>query len=320
MDKSLAKRCIVCGKQDFRFIFKNRDRMYKISHSYLLYKCGNCGLVIINPQLSKSELARHYPTTAYYSYKTEITGLSGIISKFRTYLIDHYYNPTIISRMFTTIVKGVPALPKIKPTKSSRLLDIGCGSGKTMALLQKLGWATYGLEIDKNAVKIAKERGLKNVKLGGYDKIAIYPNNYFDCIRLYHVFEHLDNPQKCLELIIKKLKNGGEIIIGTPNTGSMMFKLFGKHWYNLDTPRHLFVFSEQNLKKLIKKSGFSGASVAHSSSDGLGRSIVYTINDWFKFNLDTNKFTALFFILYPIEWVLDMFRRGDIIILSAFKK
>lgn len=319
MPKILIERCIVCHNHELELAFRTHDRMYKIPDEYNIHKCITCGLLIINPQPTKLKLAKHYPKTAYYSYKAEIKGLSGLISKFRTYLIKHYYSPTAISKLFTALIKGVPALPRKKPGKSSRILDVGCGSGKTMALLEELGWKTYGLEIDNNAVKIARDRGLKNIKLGDYKKIVNYPNNYFDCIRLYHVFEHLPDPIDCLNLIYKKLKSGGELIIGTPNTDGVVSKFFGRNWYNLDIPRHLFIFSEKNLKSLVKEKGFSRISVAHCSSDGLGRSIIYTINDKFGTNFDTNKFTLLFFILYPLEWIFDYNKRGDIITLSVIK-
>ena len=107
-----------------------------------------------------------------------------------------------------------------------------------------------------------QKRGLTNIKLGGYEKIEDFPDNYFDCIRLYHVIEHLPNPHHCLQLIYKKLKRGGEIVLGTPNAKSMVSKIFGIHWYNLDVPRHLFVFSPDTLSRLVDKAGFSQISVS----------------------------------------------------------
>ena len=275
--------------------------------------------MFIHPQPSLKTLNRHYSPGLYYSYKKEITGLSGLISRFRSYLIKHYYKPTLVSRLFSAIVKGVPAIPH-KPThKLPKILDVGCGSGATLALLKLEGWDVYGLEIDKVAVKIAAERGLKNVKQGGFEQIANYPNNYFDCIRLYHVIEHLPDPQRCLRLIYKKLKSGGEVLLGTPNSDSVVSHVFGKFWYNLDTPRHLYVFSPSTLSKMVSNEGFGGVSITYCSSDGLGRSIIYALNAICNIKMDTNKFTVLFFVLYPIEWILDKLERGDIITLRAVK-
>ncbi|MAG59713.1 hypothetical protein CMO96_02910 [Candidatus Woesebacteria bacterium] len=311
--------CIVCKAQISFPFFKTKDNMFDIPGIFDVKRCHRCNLVFLDPQPSREVLKKHYPHQQYYSYKTRAKGLSGLIGQFRSYLIKHYYKPTILSRMFSILVKGVPAIPKKPSGNPGKILDVGCGSGSTLVLLKELGWDVYGIEIDKNAVKIAQERGLLNVKLGEYEKIADFPNNYFDSIRLYHVIEHIPDPRNCLQLIHKKLKPGGEVLLGTPNTDSTVSKLFGRFWYHLDIPRHLFVFSPKTLSRIVKSEGFSHLSITFCSSDGLGRSIVYLMNAILKKNMNTNKFTLLFFFLYPFEWVLDKLRTGDIIILRGIK-
>ncbi len=311
--------CIVCGGNRFFRLFRTKDRMFDIPGLFDVKKCLRCGLVFLDPQPSPEILKKHYPSQQYYSYQKNIKGLSGLIRQFRSYLIKNYYEPTILSKVFSILVQGVPAIPKKPKKKPGKILDVGCGSGDTLMLLKQLGWDVYGLEIDKNAVRLARERGLNNIELGGCEEIVNFPNNYFDSIRLYHVIEHTFDPRKCLQLIHKKLKPGGEVILGTPNFNSTVSRLFGKFWYNLDTPRHLFVFSPKTLSIIIKNVGFSRISTVFCSSDGLGRSIIYTLNEMLKKRIDSNKFTLLFFILYPIEWILDKLRTGDIIILRGFK-
>ncbi|MEK7504311.1 MAG: class I SAM-dependent methyltransferase [Patescibacteria group bacterium] len=293
--------------------------MFNVPGQFDVKSCHECGLFFLDPQPSKNVLKKHYPRQQYYSYKGKIKGLSGLIRQFRSYLIDKYYEPTILSRVFSFLVQSVPGIPKRPDKKPWRVLDVGCGSGDTLIALKKLGWEVYGLEIDRNAIKLAKKRGLTNIKLGGYEKIEDFPDNYFDCIRLYHVIEHLPNPHHCLQLIYKKLKKGGEIVLGTPNAKSMVSKIFGIHWYNLDVPRHLFVFSPDTLSRLVDKAGFSQISVSFCSGDGLGRSIIYTINGILKKEIDTNHFTFLFLLLYPLEWILDKLKIGDIIIVRGIR-
>ena len=312
-------QCVVCNRTGFLRLYKTGDRMFDIPGLFGVKKCIGCGLFFLDPQPTKRTLKKHYPHQRYYSYKIKITGLSGLIGRFRAYLIRHYYEPTILSKLFSILVQGIPAIPRKPDNKFARVLDVGCGSGVTLILLQELGWKVYGLEIDKNAVKIARARGLGNVKIGGYERIADFPNNYFDCIRMYHVIEHLPEPYRCLQIIYKKLRPGGEIVLGTPNADSLISRLFGKLWYNLDIPRHLFVFSPKTLSKIVTRAGFSYTIVSYCSADGLGRSIIYTLNDVFNLKMDTNKFTLLFFVLYPIEWILDKLRIGDIIILRGVK-
>ncbi|TAL51359.1 MAG: class I SAM-dependent methyltransferase [Chitinophagaceae bacterium] len=293
--------------------------MFDIPRLFAVKRCLGCGLVFLDPQPSPYILKKHYPHQHYYAYKKTIKGLSGLIRQFRKYLIRRYYQPTFFSKLFSVIVQSVPAIPAKPKGVTGKILDVGCGSGDTLALLQDLGWEAYGLEIDNAAVKVAHERGLENVKQGGYENMATYPDKYFDSIRLYHVIEHIPDPSKCLQLIYKKLKPGGEVILGTPNFDSVVSHIFGRFWYNLDVPRHLFVFSPNTLSKIVKAEGFSHLSMVFCSSDGLGRSIIYTLNEAFKKKMDTNKFTLLFFILYPLEWLLDKLGTGDIVTLRAIK-
>lgn len=311
--------CISCSETKFSDLFKTKDRMFDIPGSFEVKRCNQCGLVFQNPQPSQEILKKHYPHQKYYSYKKKIMGLSGIIRQFRSYLIKNYYEPTTLSKLFSIIVQGVPAVPNKPKKKPWKILDVGCGTGDTLVLLKKLGWDVHGLEIDNNAVKMAKEKGLMNVKLGGYKEIANFPDNYFDSIRLYHVIEHIPDPHDCLRLVYKKLKPGGEVILGTPNADSILSKVFGKFWFNLDIPRHLFIFSPKTLSEIVKKEGFSHISTVFCSGDGLFRSIIYTINDIQNKNMDPNKFTLVFFFLYPLEWILDKLRIGDIVTLRGTK-
>ncbi|KKS44771.1 MAG: Methylase involved in ubiquinone/menaquinone biosynthesis [Candidatus Azambacteria bacterium GW2011_GWB1_42_17] len=311
--------CIVCKENKFSLLFRTKDRMFDIPGLFDVKKCQGCGLIFLDPQPSQIILEKHYPSQQYYSYKGSIEGLSGLIRQFRSYLIKNYYEPTILSRAFSLFVQSVPAIPKKPKKKPWKILDVGCGSGDTLVLLKKIGWEVYGLDIDENAIKLARENGLVNIKLGGYEKMANFPDNYFDSIRLYHVIEHIPDPCGCIHLIYKKLKPGGEVILGTPSADSVLSRIFGRFWVNIDIPRHLFVFSPKTISRIIKDEGFSHVSVVFCSGDGLGRSIIYTINEIFKIKLNSNNFTFLFFILYPLEWILDKLKMGDVIILRGTK-
>ena len=41
--------------------------------------------------------------------------------------------------------------------KDGRILDVGCNNGLYLHLLKNLGWQVWGVEIDRNACKLAKE-------------------------------------------------------------------------------------------------------------------------------------------------------------------
>ncbi len=307
--------CIACKENKIEFLFETKDRMFEIPGNFTAMRCKNCGLVFVDPIPVKEVLARHYPSNKYYSYQDEDS--TSIFHILRSYLVNHYHNPTFLSRLFSFLVSNVPAMPT---QKKGKILDVGCGTGDTLILLKKLGWDVFGLEIDKNAITVAKKRGLKNVSLGSFEEINTYEDNYFDVIRLYHVIEHVDDPELCIKLIYRKLKPGGEIILGTPNVDSITSFVFRKFWYNLDIPRHLFLFYPTTLRNLIKKENFLNPSIEFCSAGGLVGSIAYTLSALLGRKVAPEDFQWLFFLLYPLEWFIDKLKLGDIMILKAIKR
>jgi len=307
------KFCIICGNTDFKDLYTSKDRMFDIKGLFFIKKCRTCAFVFIDPQPNKKELKKYYPSKNYYSYKVE--SKKGLFAKTREYLIRNYYHPTILSSILALLVNNVPAIPQY--VKNGKILDLGCGAGDTLLLLKELGWQTYGIDMDKNAIANARKRGLEHISLGTYKKLANYPDRYFDAIRLYHVIEHIDDPSDCLRLMYKKIKKNGEIIIGTPNIASFAGSFFGSRWYNLDSPRHLFLFSPKNLKKLLQKHRFVLEKTEFCSGGGIIGSIQYYMTDVYKRKIDYIHNMWLVLLLYPFEKLLDLIKYGDVFVQRA---
>lgn len=303
MDKQDIMRCIVCGNKKWIFLFAARDRMFGLPGRFSEYRCTNCGFVRLQPKLSKAEVTKYYPPTRYYSYGAAAS--PSFFGLLRAFFIAHEY------------FFFVPAMPM--RGQRGKILDVGCGSGDTLAQLQSIGWDVYGLDVDAQAIGVAHQRGLINISLGSYEVMQKYPDNFFDAIRLYHVIEHLDDPQRCVKLIYKKLKPGGEIIIGTPNAGSLIAKLAKQYWLNLDAPRHLFLFTPKTLRILFTVSGFLKQQVSFCSAGGWVGSIQYVIEEFLhkKVNLINRPWLVVLF--YPWEWILDRMGMGDVFVLRAEK-
>lgn len=311
-----TNHCILCRSSESTPLYSTSERMFGFGGNFFLKKCSKCSLAFLDPQPSESQLKKYYPSKSYYIYNR--SSKKGPIEVIREYLIKHYYSSNFLSLLIMTFIKNVPAMPSY--CKGGKILDLGCGTGDTLFLLKKLGWDVYGMDIDKNAISTGKKRGLNNLKLGTYRDLDKYPDNYFDAIRLYHVIEHLDDPSFCLSLIRKKLKKGGELIMGTPNMESLVSKIFKSYWYNLDSPRHLFIFSPRTLRKLSENNGFSIKEIEFCSAGGLVGSIQYFINDIFNKKIDLIHKFPIIVLFYPLEWILDKFHLGDVFTIKAFKK
>ncbi len=307
--------CILCGSSKFKFMYFSKDRMFNLPGKFAVKKCSKCFLVFLDPQPNQALLKKHYPSVNYYSYYR--SKRRGAFEVLREYLFKHYYSTNIFSLLISTFIQNVPAIPSY--VRDGKILDVGCGDGDTLVQLKKMGWETYGLDIDSKAIEIAKKRGI-NARLGTFREISKYPDNYFDAIRLYHVIEHLDNPSECLSLISKKLKKEGELLIGTPNIESPVAVLFRSYWYNLDTPRHLFLFSPQTLGKLLNKNDFAINNMEFCSAGGILGSLQYIVGDLLKRRIDFILNVKLVLLLYPLEWFLNKLGAGDIFVVRAIAK
>lgn len=314
MKKNKLISCIICGSSKVYKIYNAKDRMFGVGDNFIYYECRKCSVCFLYPQLSLGELKKYYPSSKYYSYKQ--SEQKDFLSNIRSYLIRSYYKKNLWSKLFSILVSNVPAIPS---PPIGKILDVGCGSGETLSLLKEVGWQTYGLDIDSVAIRFAKKQGI-TAKVGGYKKIADFPKNYFDAIRLYHVIEHLDDPDDALNLINSRLKKGGELIIGTPNYNSIVRKIFGTYWYNLDAPRHLILFSPENLISLAKKNDFVNPGIEYFAAGGIAGSIQYVINEKFhkKTDLLGNVFVVLVFFI--LELITNKLSAGDIFILKTYKK
>lgn len=312
----IIKYCPLCGSSEAIPFLSVKERMLGIGGIFFLKECSRCSLVFLDPQLSESHLKKYYPSKSYYIYNR--SSKKGQIELIREYLIKHYYSPNLLSSIITTFVKNVPAMPSY--CRNGKILDLGCGTGDTLVLLKEMGWDVYGMDIDEKAILTGRKRGLKNLKLGTYRDLDKYPDNYFDAIRLYHVIEHLDDPKLCLSLLWKKLKKGGELIMGTPNRDSLVSKVFKSYWYNLDPPRHLFIFSPRTLRRLVEKNNFSVEKIEFCSAGGIVGSMQYLINDMFNKKIDIIHKFPVIVLFYPLEWLIDKFRLGDVFTMRVLKK
>lgn len=75
-------------------------------------------------------------------------------------------------------------------------------------------------------------------------------------ITMFHLLEHLYDPNSYLAESRRLLKPGGRLIVQVPNADCWQFLLLGKNWSGLDVPRHLWNFRPRDLHVLLKRNGF----------------------------------------------------------------
>lgn len=142
-----------------------------------------------------------------------------------------------------------------------KILDIGCGSGDFLGLLQKDARNTlYGMDVSTAALELAKQRSfIKTTFVGDLTNekhVAHLPHGTFDVIVASEVLEHIPDYEKAIANVHRMLANGGSFVITVPYRQ--------KYWTaHDDFSGHVRRFEPGQLEAALKEKGFSIVS-SHS--------------------------------------------------------
>lgn len=238
--KELVPKCPNCNSKILSPLFTKNDQKYQ--NSFTITRCNSCSLVFTNPILTTKKLFATY----YNSYRSPITG-----KRFH-FAID-------FAMKFWRYLR---AFRMAKLAGSNPILDIGCGQAIELQILNQYHYQVYGLEYSKNYAKsIEKNTGI-SIFYGNLGNVNIKEKK-FGLITCLHSLEHIEEFQSYLIKFRKLLKKNGYLLISVPNFSSFESKLFGKYWFHLDIPRHLYHFSEQFLTLQLSKIGFRKIKSKH---------------------------------------------------------
>jgi 2-polyprenyl-3-methyl-5-hydroxy-6-metoxy-1,4-benzoquinol methylase len=267
MSKEKLDYCDLCGSRDHEFVFTNNDRMFPdIKGEYKLYECKTCGLSFLN-QPSPEVLEKHY--SAGYSVYSDSEGTNHSRKIFT--LIETLYHYIQLNKDisgFSRVLKFLFSplsnyFRTVKVIEKGKYLDVGCGIGYFPLVMKYLGMEPHGVEPAAFDQELSKYYSLNILNSTLED--AKYENDYFDVISLNHVLEHVPNPSVTIEELYRILKPGGYLIIAVPLKDSLASKIFGKFWAQLDTPRHLHLFSTEILKQYARKYNFDIMKIRYNS-------------------------------------------------------
>lgn len=136
----------------------------------------------------------------------------------------------------------------------TRVLDIGCGNGEFLQLLQGAGHEAVGVDIDPAMVTQCRQQGLNAVEA---DVRTWLPTQaaHFDAIFSSNVIEHLaaETVAAIVAGAYQALRPGGLLLLGTPNPESAIVHL---HEYWRD-PTHVRLYSRQLLEFFLHTAGFT---------------------------------------------------------------
>lgn len=123
-------------------------------------------------------------------------------------------------------------MPYVNHLRSGRkdlsALDIGCGRGEWLELLQESGYRAKGVDINNVALAECREQGLEVTDSDALEYLKGLKRESLDVITGFHIIEHL--PFKTLIALLDEalrvLKPGGMILFETPNPTNLLVSAY----------------------------------------------------------------------------------------------
>lgn len=242
MQKDIKNQCLMCSSYELNFSFPYYSNFDK--QTFNVFICNDCGSLVTLPVYTKEELLKLYPEN--YLFK-KIQGGNFLLSMYNRLEWLFIHRPTITNK--------IKLLNRFKKDGKIRVLDIGCGSGLFLMEAKKKGFEIDGVDFSKDALE-AKKIFNGNIFIGDFLEID-FPEESYDIITLFYVFEHLQYPQEIFKKINRILREDGIVIFSTPIIDGFGARVFKKKWVAInEIPRHILIPSYKSIIKFLTNTGF----------------------------------------------------------------
>lgn len=201
IDKLYDRKCPFCNL-DGTNSFIRPDRL-------VIKYCNNCHSFFVSPAPNECQLNDYY-SKYFETHSGGSNGFTSIEAK-RILSLDPWEDLRI---------KEISSLIDLK---GADVLDVGFGRGETLVLLKKLGAYVYGVDLDQDAVHFVRE--YLNIKTVIRSRIEEIDNSKkYDLIVLNDFIEHPLNPMLAINTANNLLKEGGLLLMWTPNASFGLFE------------------------------------------------------------------------------------------------
>ena len=237
------QNCPICNASSIVSFIKTTAQMHSSKELFNFDQCNECQMVFLNPRVDLDNLKNYY-TSHYLPYRgSEAWG------KFKR-LVEGSQKKLDLKR-----VKRVKEMCSISP--KSLILDVGCGNPSFLkACQQELNCKTMGIDFSDEGWK-EQSTLFKGLDLQVAEIKDLSLNLKPDIITMWHYLEHDYTPLENLTYLKSIAKPSTTLIIEIPNFDSISRKKYNENWAGWHTPRHTSLFSPDNIKLLLDKSGWN---------------------------------------------------------------
>lgn len=170
--------------------------------------------------------------------------------------VDHSYY-SIVRKSLTDLLTVAPG----------HVLEIGCGTGKTLEYLKFKGAITVtGIELREEVAMAASQNGqIDNIyNVNFLDASSPIARKKYDTIILSHVLEHFTEPSKALEAIKSHMHARSVLLLAVPNIRhlSVILPLIFKGEFEYKESgildhTHFKFFTKKSITNTLIENGFS---------------------------------------------------------------
>lgn len=230
-------RCPACGHASPETVHPSVEPGFEI------LRCPDCGLGRTWPPEAPERIASWYPPRYYGKDNVRFNPLfERLVRWFRR-------------RRAAVLHDRVPHGP---------VLDIGCGRGLLLGYLRDLGYEPHGIEFSETAARHARQ--VLGLPVAVEDFVnAPHEKDRYNAVIFWHSLEHFSNPVAAIGRAALALKPGGLLAVAVPNYESWQARVFGRHWFHLDIPRHYFHFGAKALEAVLARHRFRIVQLDHFS-------------------------------------------------------
>jgi SAM-dependent methyltransferase len=134
------------------------------------------------------------------------------------------------------------------------ILDVGCGRGEWLELLQEAGYSAIGIDINGAMVGQCQARGLNVQRHDVFEYLRSLPDDSLGGVSGFHIVEHLpfDRLVSLMAEAFRVVRPGGFVLFETPNPQNV---LVGSFSFYLD-PTHRNPIPFDVMRFLLRYSGF----------------------------------------------------------------
>ncbi len=174
---------------------------------------------------------------------------------------DHLYNAfeDLQRGSFETIQERLAVYLGDVPMAEEPVIDVGCGRGEWLDLLNQKGINAYGIDNNPEVAKRANARGLDVRTADAIEHLAGLTERSVAAVTAFHVAEHLplDTLIALIDASLRVLRPGGKLILETPNPANLTV---GASTFWLD-PTHIRPLPSALLAFLVTSRGFIDVEV-----------------------------------------------------------